>query len=100
MSTAYLARWGWNTTQLDAYYKIYTGPVTSASDPYPSNPSLCAGSTTSQVAMHVQNVYYVPLKQSPLDNNAIKSALMTYGGVYTAFQWNETASSYHPLHLL
>ena len=97
MSTAYLARWGWNTAQLDAYnQRIYAGPVTSTSDPYNGNsldPSVCTSPTTSQVAMHVQNVYYVPVKQSPLDNNAIKSALTTYGGVYTAFQWNETASS-------
>ena len=83
MSTAYLARWG--TTMTDnTGSRIYAGPVTSASDPYPSNPSLCAGSTTSQIAMHVQNVYFLPLG----DNNAIKSALTTYGGVYAAFQWD------------
>jgi C1A family cysteine protease len=38
--------------------------------------------------MRVQNVYFLPLKQSPTDNNAIKSALTTYDGVYTAFQWD------------
>jgi C1A family cysteine protease len=91
MSTAYLARWGWNTAQLDAYnHRIYAGPETSTLDPYSLS---CTSPPTSQVAMHVQNVYYVPVKQSPLDNNAIKSALTTYGGVYTAFQWNETAST-------
>jgi len=64
-------------------------PVTSASDPY--NLSCTSSPTTSQIAMHVQNVYFLPLKQSPLDNNAIKSALMTYGGVFTGFEWNVTA---------
>ncbi len=91
MSTAYLARWG--TTMTDATgATIHGGPVTSASDPY-SDSSCTSGATTSQIAMHVQNVYFLPVKQSALDNNAIKSALMTYGGVYTAFQWEGSSSS-------
>src|SRR5271157_4053935 len=94
MSTAYLARWG--TTMTDnAGSTIYAGPVTSASDPY--SDSSCASPTTSQIAMHVQNAYFLPLKQSPTDNNAIKSALMTYGGVYAGFQWDggTSTSSYY-----
>ena len=91
MSTAYLARWG--TTMTDATgATIHGGPVTSASDPY-SDSSCTSSATTSQIAMHVQNVYFLPVKQSALDNNAIKSALMTYGGVYTAFQWEGSSSS-------
>ena len=90
MSTAYLARWG--TTMTDnTGSTIYAGPVTSASDPY--SVSSCTSPTTSQIAMHVQNVYFLPLKQSPLDNNAIKSALMTYGGLYAAFQWEGGTST-------
>ena len=62
MSTAYLARWG--TTMTDATGStIYAGPVTSASDPYTF--VVHASPTTSQIAMHVQNVYFLPLKQSP-----------------------------------
>ncbi len=90
MSTAYLARWG--TTMTDnTGSKIYAGPVTSASDPY--SDSSCTSPTTSQIAMHVQNVYFLPLKQSATDNNAIKSALTTYGGVYAAFQWDGGTSN-------
>ena len=93
MSTAYLARWG--TTMTDnSGSTIYAGPVTSASDPYSA--SSCTSPTTSQIAMHVQNVYFLPLKQSPLDNNAIKSALMTYGGVYAAFQWEGLQAAQAP----
>jgi C1A family cysteine protease len=90
MSTAYLARWG--TTMKDyTGSTIHAGPVTSASDPYSVS---CSGSpTTSQTAMHVQNVYFLPLKQSATDNDAIKSALTTYGGVYTAFDWVGATSS-------
>jgi C1A family cysteine protease len=89
MSTAYLARWG--TTMTDnTGSRIYAGPVTSASDPYSTS---CTSPTTSQIAMHVQNVYFLPLG----DNNAIKFALTTYGGVYTAFQWDggTSTSSYY-----
>jgi C1A family cysteine protease len=90
MSTAYLARWG--TTMTDnTGSKIYAGPVTSASDPY--SVSCTSSPTSSQIAMHVQNVYFLPLG----DNNAIKSALTTYGGVYAAFQWDggTNTSSYY-----
>jgi C1A family cysteine protease len=93
-STAYLARWG--TTMTDnTGSKIYAGPVTSASDPY--SDSSCTSPTSSQIAMHVQNVYFLPLKQSATDNNAIKSALTTYGGVYTAYSWDggTSTSSYY-----
>jgi C1A family cysteine protease len=75
MSTAYLARWG-GTMQ--------SGPVATACDPYTAS---CSDTTSCSIQEHVQNVYFLPLKQSPMDNNAIKSALMTYGGVYSAFDW-------------
>jgi C1A family cysteine protease len=91
MSTAYLARWG--TTMTDATgATIHGGPVTSASDPY-SDSSCTSSPTTSQIATHVQNVYFLPVKQSPTDNDAIKSALMTYGGVYTSFAWDGGTST-------
>jgi len=83
LSTAYLARWG--TTRLDDFgQKIYAGPVTSTCDPYTT---ACTSPTVCGIAKHVQNVYFLPLKQSLTDNGVIKSALMTYGGVYAAFQW-------------
>jgi hypothetical protein len=41
---------------------------------------------------HVQTVYFLPLKQSSTDNWAIKNALMTYGAVYTAFNWLGSSS--------
>ena len=91
MSTSYLARWG--TTMNDSTGStIHGGPVTSASDPY-SDSSCTSSPTTSQIATHVQNVYFLPVKQSPTDNDAIKSALMTYGGVYAAFQWNGSSTA-------
>ena len=77
MSTAYLARWA--------------GPVAATCDPYTGS---CGPDTaTCPVVEHVQNVYYLPLKTAPLDNNAIKSALMTYGGVYAAFEWDAPSES-------
>lgn len=84
MTATYLARWG--TTETDANgTPIYGGPVSLSCDPY--NPSSCTGTTTCPVAEHVQNVYFLPQKQSPTDNNVIKSAIMTYGGVGAAFNW-------------
>jgi C1A family cysteine protease len=94
MSTAYLARWGTTMTG-NTGSNIYAGPVTSASDPY--SDSSCTSRTTSQTAMHVQNVYFLPKMTSGTDTSEIKSALMTYGGVYTAFAWDggTSTSSYY-----
>lgn len=84
IATAYLSRWG--CTMLDySGNPIYAGPVTNACDPY-SGPS-CTGVTTCPLVKHVQNVYFLPIKTSRTDNGKIKSALMTYGAVYSAFQW-------------
>ena len=92
MSTAYLARWGSTMTYANGG-TIYAGPVSATCDPYSSYTGSCgADTTTCPVAEHVQNVYYVPLKTGPLDNNAIKSAVTTYGGVYSAFYWDPNTS--------
>ncbi len=55
MATAYLARW--------------SGPVNEGSN--------------GPVQKHVQNVYFIPDRASSTDNANIKSAIMTYGAVYT-----------------
>ncbi|HOT04425.1 MAG TPA: DUF2341 domain-containing protein, partial [Methanolinea sp.] len=74
MSTAYLTRW--------------SGPITEAADPYN------AGSSYSPPGLspvkHVQDVFYIPGRSSSLDNDNIKNAIMTYGGVATAFFWSDT----------
>jgi C1A family cysteine protease len=83
-SAAYLARWG--TTEKDSTGSpIFAGPVSQVDDPY--NVSCAASSRQIPLAAHVQNVYWLPARQGPMDNDAIKSALMTYGGVFTSFQW-------------
>jgi len=74
MSTAYLTRW--------------SGPITEAVDPYN------AGSNYSPPGLspvkHVQDVLYIPGRNSSLDNDNIKNAIMTYGGVATAFFWSDS----------
>jgi C1A family cysteine protease len=74
MSTAYLTRWN--------------GPVNEATDPYPT-----VGWTTSSAyapVKHVQNVVFFPARTSATDNAKIKSAILNYGAVYSAFWWNST----------
>jgi C1A family cysteine protease/PKD repeat protein len=75
MSTAYLARW--------------SGPVSEADDPY------SASSTTSPTGLttrkHVQDVYNIPPRASSLDNDNIKNAVQTYGGLYSTIYWTSTS---------
>ncbi|MEI7827382.1 MAG: lectin like domain-containing protein, partial [Euryarchaeota archaeon] len=90
MSTAYLARWG-TTTKYWNGGKIYTGPVTSTSDPYTT--TYCTDtSAAGSPAKHVQKVVLLPAKTSALSNNAIKYGLQTYGALYTSFQWEGSSS--------
>jgi C1A family cysteine protease len=73
ISTAYLARWD--------------GPGVEADDPY-NQGSFSSGSVIP-VKEHVQNVYYVPARDGPADNNNIKNALIHQGAVYSTVYWND-----------
>ncbi|MGZ4847465.1 MAG: lectin like domain-containing protein, partial [Halobacteriota archaeon] len=66
MATAYLARW--------------SGPLNEGSN--------------SPVQKHVQDVYFIPDRVSSTDNANIKTAVMTYGAVYTQM-WMDSGSYYN-----
>ncbi len=68
MSTAYLARW--------------TGPINETDDPY--NDSSAISPTGIPAIKHVQKVMFLPDMANATDNDNIKSALTTYGVVYTS----------------
>ncbi|MCE5315685.1 MAG: lectin like domain-containing protein [Armatimonadota bacterium] len=76
MSTAYLARWD--------------GPMLESDDPY--DDSSCTSPTGLSPAKHVQDVVFIPNRTGSLDNSAIKTAVMTYGAIYTSFYYS---SSYY-----
>lgn len=76
MATAYLARYG--------------GPVNEAADPY--NPNNCSSPSGLTLRKHVQQVIMLPPRTGPTNNDYLKSAVQTYGAVYTCFYWN---SSYY-----
>lgn len=90
MSTAYLARW--DGPKGETCYP-YTYPYT-----YCENPD-CA------TQYHVQDVIFIPDRDpinSPLQNDAIKQAVMNYGGAYTTMYmydgspyWNSATNSYY-----
>ncbi|MCX6362676.1 MAG: lectin like domain-containing protein [Actinobacteria bacterium] len=67
LSTAYFARWD--------------GPVLERDDPYPRKGRSPEG---LRPLRHVQEVLYLPDRTSPLDNDALKWAVSTYGAVDTA----------------
>ncbi len=83
MATAYLARWD--------------GAVLESSDPYRSyngNPRLYYQETDADY--HVQEVIWLPGRESASDNDEIKAAIMNYGAIYGAFlvNWNYFDSSH------
>lgn len=71
MATAYLARWGGPVRQdEDAYGDSYTPPGLSPHK-------------------HIQEVLYLPNKSGPTNNDLIKNAVMTYGGVSASMKWSD-----------
>lgn len=79
MATAQLARW-------DA-------PFTEAQDPYADGTHPDPSSMTVQ--KHVQDVMFLPPRQNATDNDNIKWALTTYGGVDVDMYMNESASYFN-----
>ncbi len=79
MSTAYLARW--------------SGPIDEVDDPYTNGPGHSPLNLTVQ--KHVQEVTYVPLKGSALDNATIKQAVVNYGAMYIGMYIDDTDPYYN-----
>ncbi len=84
MSLAYLARW--------------TGPINESDDPYIDYS--VTSPTNIPAKKHVQNVMFLPARANATDNDNIKSALTTYGVVYSAMYYsdlyfNDSTDAYH-----
>jgi len=78
LSTAYFARWD--------------GPVLERDDPYPRKGRSPEG---LRPVRHVQEVLYLPDRRTPLDNDALKWAVRTYGGVDTAMAFEAGYNNSH-----
>ena len=65
----------------------WSGPVTEADDPY--NPSSSTSPLNLPVQKHVQDVYFIPDRGGSLDNDNIKWALTTYGGISSYMAWDK-----------
>lgn len=81
---------GGNELMTAAYLTRWSGPINEVNDPY--NAGSCTSPGGLAIQKHVQDVIFLPNRSGYTDNDAIKQAVMTYGAVYMAFQWN---SSYY-----
>lgn len=84
VALAYLARWG--------------GPVNEDQDPY-LNPSQSSPSGLLP-QKHIQKALILPNRTGSFDNDAIKTAIYTYGAVCSDFRWEnncyrESTNSYY-----
>ena len=73
MAAAYLLRWGGAVMESNDVYRT----TTSSWNAHPSVPL--------NPALHVQNVVWVTLRESALDNDSLKSAVMEYGAVAVSY---------------
>ena len=76
MSTAYLMRWD--------------GPVDESDDPYGTH-GITPSPSGLSVRKHTENIIFLPQRSGPLDNDTIKTAVMTYGALYASILWSDAA---------
>lgn len=103
---------GGNYLMSTAYFSRWSGPVMEEEDPYPEY-TLSGGTFTPneedisvlselEPRYHLQNAIWLPDRADALDNDYVKSAIYTYGGVdayyldAARFRNEETASIYVP----
>jgi C1A family cysteine protease/chitodextrinase len=77
--------YGGNYPEATAYLAGWLGPVAESDDPYP-NPGTWQ---PKPVRRHIQEVYFLPDRTGPLDNDIIKSGVMQYGAVYTTMYYDD-----------
>jgi C1A family cysteine protease len=76
MSSAYLTRW--------------SGAIRESDDPYSDSSGVSPAGLIP--VKHAQNIYFLPARSSPTDNDNIKYALTTWGAVKASIYW---ASAYY-----
>ncbi len=77
---------GGNSIMALSYLARYSGPVTESSDPF--NPLSNVSPSGLEVVKHVQNMYIIPSRDGPLDNELLKRALMEYGAIDCDLYWD------------
>ncbi len=70
-----------------AYFTRWDGPVLERSDPYPRKGRSPEG---LRAVRHVQDILFLPEREGPLDNDAVKWAVSTVGGVSCAIAFDGT----------
>ena len=64
------------------YLASWLGPVNATLDPFDDMGTL---SPVLDSEIHIQNIYVLPARSSYTDNNAIKEAILKYGGLYASY---------------
>lgn len=64
------------------YLASWLGPVNATVDPFDDKGTL---SPLLDSEMHIQNIYVLPARTSYTDNDAIKEAILKYGGLYASY---------------
>ncbi len=76
------------------YFTDWLGPIYDSADVYDDYSAL---SSIYSPILHVQNVYFLPVRKDSSDNNAIKRAIMDYGAVAASTAWD---TGYHAITLV
>lgn len=64
------------------YLASWLGPVNATLDPFDD---MGTSSPLLESEIHVQNIYVLPARTSYTDNDAIKEAILKYGGLYASY---------------
>ena len=93
---------GGNGDMSTAYFTRWAGPVNESDDPY--NITSNVSPAGAPIRKHVQEVIIIPPRTSPMDNDAIKQAILDYGALQSSVYADSGATTYtksadfNPLH--
>jgi C1A family cysteine protease len=76
---------GGNNYIAAAYLTAWKGPVLEIEDPNPANTDYIGFGREIDPSFHVQDIIFLPSRESSLDNNEIKNAIVTYGAVSSSY---------------
>ncbi|MBM2814507.1 MAG: type sorting protein, partial [Ignavibacteria bacterium] len=85
---------GGNAQLASSYLTRIAGPISESNDPYnTSTTAQCTSTYTPQA--YIKTAWFLPVRTDNGVATALKEAIYTYGGIYTAFNMTETSQFYN-----
>ena len=80
---------GGNSNMSIAYLSRWSGPVAESDAPYTASAQTFANGLPAR--KHLEEALFIPDRAGPNENGGVKSAILTYGALFTTMAWTDSA---------